>query len=684
MIPGSVTSSWQTRLSEYTNPRHGTNQTNTQARSAQAHSSPQDMLTLSHASQIKMENPQGLDLVQASSDYDSSVGKFAGMNSSSLRRYLINSTGETGLTGLNMNRKSIGSKIETILKQNGISLDKNDKLTISVDSQNKITVAGIKDKRKLKAITEALNEDEKLGREMRKHAASGRLNQYVEKQLAHEKNMAAQGFTAEQIAELGDDTNGQFTNRGIRSFVIEEFLQEKIGLGLADLSVEKGAGGTVSILGMNSELSALVGDDPELGKTLANILENGETSSSFSVSFEYANGAISDSTTLDAAKNKIQGIRDQLMGYYDEETKQMIPGVIDEIRKQLESVGGDHDKDLIQALSRGFSIRAGQNGEFEIVGHEGMNDRLKGVLKGAVEKALARWHSKEESKGPNSYTGGFNDPTFKDLVETYLEQHRFEHGDLEEHEHMLEINFSGGVSDVRVVSPEADEARDKQNQEVANKLGSELKSRLAESGVEIGQGIEVEIDETGKITVLGDLNDPNLKKAQTIIDQFTTEAKQIGRAESDDKDERQTRKESMDLRLDGKTDADVKPAAIKTANEHMKEKEYGDFLDGQMARFGKTKIEDMTRSELNYIAWQRVTPEKQAGKTQFASTQDKVSNIRKQPFAGLLEETSAAAGTSASGKEHGNDAVGLFRQLMDSMSQFHDHRRGSSYKFVIA
>ncbi len=447
-----------------------------------------------------MVMPEDLQSLDSLFETTSTVGEFSGSNSVGLRKYMNigGGYGETSLLTINNNRKKLGERINALIQQSGITLNKNEKISISVGADKQIKVTGVS-KDKAKKIAEALNDDEKLATELKRHYANGKINNQAEQQ-----RKAAEYY--------GDSPKWDdiFTNRSLRAFVIDDYLQGKVGIGLNDITLNE-EDGTVALMGAAAGLKDLLGEDPMLGQTIANILQNNEQTLEFGVSFEFSNGALADSATEDAAKAKIKQVQDRVLDKIDAYNEAMTSG------------GSIQADEMQDRLVKSFSIRVNRDGEFEIVGAENMDSIMVATLKSMVQKALD-----EYAGGMDGYTGGSAIANFSGVSAAFLESHQYEHGDTEEFPHEVEIAFNGGFVDVKVVSEEADKAREEMTQGVSDELGRELRSVLEEQGVEVGEGIDVEIDENGKIKVVGDLKDPNLKLAQTVLDSFAQQAKTQG------------------------------------------------------------------------------------------------------------------------------------------------------------
>ncbi|MCC8116304.1 MAG: hypothetical protein LIP18_03985, partial [Planctomycetes bacterium] len=126
--------------------------------------------------------------------------------------------------------------------------------------------------------------------------------------------------------EIPEDIDELFTHSGVRAFILDEYLQENAGVGISALGLDYDSDGNETLTGVNETLKQLFYDDQALGNTLKTMIREGKTDTSFSVSFEFANGTLSDPTTLDMAKNTVQSIRDKGMGHWDKEKQEMVPG----------------------------------------------------------------------------------------------------------------------------------------------------------------------------------------------------------------------------------------------------------------------------------------------------------------------------------------------------------------------
>ncbi|MCC8191399.1 MAG: hypothetical protein LIP77_12325, partial [Planctomycetes bacterium] len=266
--------------------------------------------------------------------------------------------------------------------------------------------------------------------------------------------------------------------------------------------------------------------------------------------------------------------------------------------------------------------------------------------------------------------------SFADVAQAFLEQHRFEHGDTDDFEHLIVIDFtSPTTSAVSVVSPAADAAREAENQELAEKLGGQLRAMLEESGIST-DGLELELDENGRITVAGDVDDATLRQARALIDHFTREAKAFGTHEKNP-DEAEAAREGRNIltgREEDRSDPTVDTADAWIASKRREEttaaltEKIRPYLPNP--NFDDPLAPDAASYRIRnaYISWQSVLPKNESGPA-FFGTSTAVS----------------AVGTPRFGEEsYGDDAAGLYRQLVDGMSQFHDGRSRMSYTLLAA
>ncbi len=328
-------------------------------------------------------------------------------------------------------------------------------------------------------------------------------------------------------------------------------------MSLDEIAVESLDDGNVRLVSENEGLAAAVDQDSELGATITNILENNENVTGFSATFNFANGSLSDPGSKEAIKNKLDGIQEVLMGKEkrDSDTGQIVGGLATDLHNRLTAMGYEGDGQLLQALSRGFSISVKATGEISLVGLDDMADKDKETLINLVQKALDCWA--KDGDYQDIYGIG-KVASFADVAEALIEEHQYEHGDTQEHEHELEINLAGGASAYNVVSPAADEQQHMENTMAAKELGDALRGVLSANGVQ-ADGLEMTIDQSGRIKVSG-ADRTQVQQAQIILDEWTKTVSQTGKDEqktekaeqtASDKDEKtaDSDEDSVDARL---------------------------------------------------------------------------------------------------------------------------------------
>ncbi len=598
---------------------------------------------------------------------------------SAIKKYLKagSDTGATGLGANNAARKALGGRIDSVLKAAGIKLAKNEKLSISVNGKNEISVKGIKDKQKREAIEMALNEDAYLGLERLQYSANTRISDYTRRQEEYEKNMAEIGM----IGASNEENSQSYNNSGMNALIMDEYLQEKAGLSLSDLKLEKGSGG-VSISGMNDELRALMDSDSELSGVITSLLESGATGSEFGATFEFANGVISDNSNISEAKDKVDGIKNALFGTESE------PGPLTAFRTKLENAGVELDPAFHKALSQGFQVEVSASGQFKIIGLEGLTDSQKSTLENLLQEAIEDWAENDAKNSSNPEIAeaakqNGKDATLKDVVEAYVMEHQFEHGDTDDFEHKLTINFGSESTNIEVISPEADKAKDEDNQKLADELGTQLRGMLESNGINT-QNMELEIDENGKITVLGDPANVEVKMAQDVIDQWVKDTKDEGALENkgtvDPKEEAASHE---GRRADAYTPEGWGEQSVvaSSGDETYKQMQYTAWRNEQYESVKQylpdgeevgLKTEKNQVAFAKYIGWQRDMID--AGDIlKTGDSRLSISNIKPAKYANSYDDET----TNESAKS-------LYLRMLDSMDQFHDGRKQSSYKFKVA
>ncbi len=568
-----------------------------------------------------------------------------------LRKYLDIGLGggTTNLTAMNYSRKKLSDRINTALKSAGIELKGDEKLAISV---NEIVVGGIKDKAKARKIEEALNKDKALATEMRNHVAAGKINENAAKQELYEKYLADNGLTdSDNLAE-------KFTSPAIRSYVMNEYLTQNAGLGLEDLTVDYGEDGSMAIVGGDERLSALLSQDEQLGVTIGAILENGETETGFNVSFEFANGAITDPHSKDMAKSKVDGINKKL---FNMDGNPQDWGVADKFREQIAKFGPIDNKELEAALSRGFSIRIKEGGDFEIAGLDGLDKNQRATLESLVRDAMEEWVA-DDKYFNNAMDGGTaRKASLADVYDAYMEEHQFEHGDTGEHLHEIEISFGGGAQ-VKAVSPDADEAQQEENGQLALQLGDSLRFAMKDEGMDV-TNMELEIDDKGKITVSGDMSKAELEQAQQFVDQFMAEATAGSfdkKKPGDEEDEARAEREREAVHSGDEEDAQEKPAnIIAWANGNGKDEAPDADRETLKRIFENDELNGMAEERM----WKQFFPETFSGVWGMGKAKEADFGVKPPRYV-----------DNGSGK-----ADNLYRMLLNGMQNFHEQPNSLRY-----
>ncbi len=559
-----------------------------------------------------------------------------------LRKYLNigSGAGATNLTAMNFSRKKIADRIDGALRSAGIELREDEKLAISVNGKNEIVVGGIKDKAKAKRIQEALNEDKMLAKEMRDHVAAGKINENAAKQEAYQNYLMETGQSAP------DDVDELFTSPALRNYVINEYLNENAGLGLSDLSLDYDEDGNMAIVGGDETLQALLADDRQLGATIGKILESGDAGADFTVSFDYANGALTDSHSQNMAQNKINGIRDilqdRLIGF----------------SATLEKTAGDEELTALnQVLMRGFTVTVKSTGEFELVGLDHLDDMSRDTLKNLLKSSIDDWANAPANAHDG---GGAREASLADVYDTFIQEHQFEHGDTAEYAHELEISFSGS-GHTRVTSPEADKAQHAKNQEVATQMGEALREDMEKEGINTA-GLEMEVDEKGRITVKGDLPEADLKAAQAFVDNFMKTAKAGGysggeEGEEDAKARHEAGEERRAMHF-GAEEEDMTPGVVASATGDGKA---ASAAGGEEIDESAMSAKELRQHRTNQ-AWEKIFPKNHEGGFYLGAASG-VSDIKPDRY----QNTG------------GDDAASLYRRFLNGLGKFHDQPKSYRY-----
>lgn len=605
-----------------------------------------DTVTISESYRQRMREALGIDGKYMIRPLDPD----AGVTAENLVRYADAGAGagNLNLKILDSNRVDLSSRIETALSAKGIKLSADEKLYIAVDNDNKFTVAGIKDKKKAKEIANALNEDEKLGLAVRKHFAAA-------KSLKQSRDVAK---AASGGPEYQKEIIEALTDPGMCAFVLDNYLQDLANIGLADLGVEKDEDGNSYLTNVDGRLAAAFDTDEDLLAAVKAAVESGEKGD-FQVAFQYANGMISDTHVEDEAREGAKTIYDLISSKVAEFN--------DLIREEEEEAnGGAWDPENSQVISH-FTIQIGAGGDVEIVGAENLTDRQERALHQAVVAALRDYD--EIKKGNDQFLERSGRdavsqmPGIDDIVNAFVNQHQFEHGDTKEYQHVLQLASGSMGPKISVASPQADAATEETIRTAAGDFGKALRVELEKQGVDVGDGIEVEMDSSGKMRVKGDLTDPNLRQAQSILDRMAKEMKA-----ADHSPERQ------------QTDDD-----LLKGRGNLLERGLGDY--GDHAETDDLDERASWRDGLPYVAVLR--PEKQdeeEGKRRIHSmSHSKQLSDAKPPRSDLVDPTAEGTEDLALQNRFADNDLGLmYARLKDLFNQYHDGGKGRTVTFVIA
>ena len=201
----------------------------------------------------------------------------------------------------------------------------------------------------------------------------------------------------------------------------------------------------------------------------------------------------------------------------------------------------------------------------------------------------------------------------------------------------------------KMVSAEADKAQKAENQKLAGEMGAALRKEMAGKGIDVS-GLEMEMDENGKITVQGDKSNPEIMKAQAFLDEFTKKAKAGKSAVDEKEDDREAKRRAEEERRKMNHGGEESSTDLLTTAKAEKKSELG--LD-------EVDLDAMPVAQrMNFMkarAWERAFPKNHEGVFRFAAASG-VSDVRKDRYA----------------DDGGGDAASLYRRLMNGMGKFHD------------
>jgi hypothetical protein len=252
-----------------------------------------------------------------------------------------------------------------------------------------------------------------------------------------------------------------------------------------------------------------------------------------------------------------------------------------------------------------------------------------------------------------------------------------------------------------IVSQAADKAREEVNEELGKELGQELRSVLEENGVNVGDGIEVEVDAKGKIKVVGDLSDPNLQAAQRVLDTFSKDA--LGGKMASDGNGITKKSESDNDRggihygnndsMSGTGNADK----IKRVQELNNETNPGGTYSPNVAKFEKPEYTDREDEEASAA----ISADSLASRYRDNTTTNSflsggsTSRIQAPRFASSGNDANYALRPNEGPDNdpyssiwneymlYSEDATGMFQHMVDSLNHFHDGDRSRKVSFTI-
>lgn len=380
--------------------------------------------------------------------------------------------------------------IQSALKSAGVSMHVMDRLSIDVDSNGKLVLGGIKDKKTLAKIEKALAQDEKLG---------DRLTA-----LAAKKEVL-------NIFEKGDAAIDQFANSAKYDDLKARLLKGYMNENDVDLTKIKSSEGVLT--DSDGKLTSLLSELPGLSEDVTRLFdekrleketekarstdarkwENAERTDSYSM-FVFQNGHLLDQNV--ESESELTSRLQSLLGI-------VVPGHKDELRMGREITIGE-----------AISLWNAENGttpenqihDFKLVVDERGNYSVTDFNAGAGESAgqsgkmvLQSW-----------LTSAFGEK-LSEIATGMFETHQAQHGDVEDYKHEAEVQFSGGFFSYEMRSDEADAAALADIEEKTTKIGESLtdffQAKFATSHPDenwddhFESGIEIKIGENGKLSM---------------------------------------------------------------------------------------------------------------------------------------------------------------------------------------
>ncbi len=236
------------------------------------------------------------------------------------------------------------------------------------------------------------------------------------------------------------------------------------------------------------QLSAFFEGDDDIAET-----EFSQETKSFTIS----NGAIInddiDATLAHLDRTAQFSVMTELMRYnevsYDDETGELLsPEAPPDMRIQS------------------YEAILDEEGNIEVIGGlNGEGNELNGRLKGIAEKILD-----QDALGTS----------FKTLATLLIEKHGYEDSDTDEYEHEVKISVDYSRMDVsyEVISPEADQAAEKELGDSLREISQSVSSYLEEE-YGFDSPVEIKVDENGKLSASTDsLTDQQTMQLESVIE----------------------------------------------------------------------------------------------------------------------------------------------------------------------
>lgn len=380
-------------------------------------------------------------------------------------------------------KTDIMSDVKAALEKAGVKVDMG-KLKIEVDSAGKIIVGGLKDKKALRAVERELNAHEGLGKRIKEYQR--------DEQKLSEQVKEYTGFSLYELSQASKGDPNQRT-RDLTSPDNQENEEEYYArLGFIDAS-----------------LSPINLDDV------------------VSLRFDSIDFSAEASYMADAESN----IKESLSNMA-KEVEQAFIAKNDELKAHMEKAGGKIDAEFMATYfmdMKGVTITVNNNGGLEIDGMFAKDERTNQKALEIVEKLY-----REILRDPddNSYHVNQFQASSEYLIGKKAEEAGFEDG--LEYDAVVEAKIVGGlVTDVGVRSAASET---KLEGEILSTVNSIFKDR----GVELPDGVNIEVDDSGKLVATNlDAESPMADRINEILEELNGE---IGKAKPKEDDKADTEK----------------------------------------------------------------------------------------------------------------------------------------------